>query len=79
MFYCLRAIELNLLPTTPFLVHMHGTRLTFGKLFARKLCNVSVFFIISAKSVKVPIELSEDCYSDLKCTNTDWMYYRPFF
>ena len=36
MLYCLRAIKLNCLPTTPFLVYMHGTHLTFRKLFVRK-------------------------------------------
>ena len=46
---------------------MHGTRLTFRKAFVRKqyILNVLVFSIVSAKSVEVPIELSEDCYCDL--------------
>ena len=44
---------------------MHDKRLTFGKLFVRKQYNVLVFLIISAKSVEVPTELSEDCYCDL--------------
>ena len=43
---------------------MHGTRLTFGKPFARKQYNVLVFLIVSAKSMEVPIELSENCYCD---------------
>ena len=30
--------------TTPFLVYMHGTRLTFGKPFVRKQYNVLIFF-----------------------------------
>ena len=60
MLYCLRAIKLNLLPTTPFLVYMHGTHLTFGKQY-----NVLVFFIVSTKSVEVPIGLSEYCYCDI--------------
>ena len=44
---------------------MHGTRLTFGKVFLRKQYNVLVFSIVFAKSVEVPIELSDDCYCDL--------------
>ena len=56
---------------TPFLVHMHGLSLTFGKPFVRKQYNVLVFLIDSAKSVKVPIELSEDCRYNLKCANTE--------
>ena len=33
-------IKLNWLPMTPFLVYMHGTRLTFEKPFVRKQYNV---------------------------------------
>ena len=44
---------------------MHGTGLSFGKPFVRKQYNVSVFLIVPTKSVEVPTELSEDCYSDL--------------
>ena len=40
MLYCSRAIRLNLLPTTPFLVYTFATRLTFGKPFVRKQYNV---------------------------------------
>ena len=65
MLYCLRAIKLNLLPTTPFLVYIHGTRLTFGKPFVGKQCNVLVFLIVVTKGVEVPIKLSEDYYCDL--------------
>ena len=65
MLYYLRAIKLNCLPTTPSLVYMHGTRLTFGKPFVRKQCNVLVYFIVSVKSAEVLIELSQDCYCDL--------------
>ena len=46
MLYCLRAIKLNLLPTTPFVVYMHDTHLTFGKLFVRKQDNVLVFILL---------------------------------
>ena len=56
---------LNLLPTTPSLAYMHGTRLTFGKSSVRKQYNVLVFLVASAKCVEVPIEISEDCYCDL--------------
>ena len=58
-------IKLNWLPMTPFLVYIHNAHLTFGKPFVRKQYNVLVFFIVSAKSVEVPIELSEDCYCNL--------------
>ena len=50
---------------TKLLVYVHGTRLTFGKPVARKPYNILVFVIVSVKSVKMPIELSEDCYCDL--------------
>ena len=33
--------------------------------FVRKLFNVLVFLIVSAKSKEVPIELSEDCYCSI--------------
>ena len=58
-------IKLNWLPMMPFLVYIHGTPLTFGKPFFRKQYNVLVFFIASAKSVEMPIELSENCYYNL--------------
>ena len=61
-------IKLNWLPMIPFLVYtvyMRGTHLTFGKPFVRKQYNVLVFLIASAKSMKVPIELSEDCCRSL--------------
>ena len=35
-------IKLNWLPMTPFLVYMHGTRLTFGKPFVRKQYNYAL-------------------------------------
>ena len=43
---------------------MDGTRLMFGKSFVRKQYTSWYFgiFIVSAKSVEVPRELSEDCY-----------------
>ena len=66
MLHRLRAFKLNLLPTTPFLVHMHRTLLKFGKPFVRKQYGVLVFFIVSTTSVEVPIELSEACYFDLR-------------
>ena len=65
MLYCLRAIRLNFFPTTPFLVYMHGSGLTFGSPFVRKQYNVLVSLIISAKSLEVPIELSDYCCCDL--------------
>ena len=49
----------------PFLVYMHGTRLTIGKPFIRKQYNALVFLVVSATIVEVPIEQSEDCYCDL--------------
>ena len=55
----------NWLPMTPFLVYMYGMRLTFGKPLIRKQYTSWPFLIISAKSVKVPIKLSEDCYCNL--------------
>ena len=55
----------NWLPMTPFLVYMQGMHLTFGKPFLRKQYNVLVFLTVSAKSVEVPTELSEDCYCNL--------------
>ena len=61
----LRAIKLNWLPTTPFLVYMHGTCLPIGKPFIRKQYDVLVFLINCAKSMEVPIELAEDYYCDL--------------
>ena len=42
-------IKLNWLPTTPFLVYMHGTWLAFGKPSVRKQYNVLVFLINFAK------------------------------
>ena len=59
-------IKLNWLPMTPFLVHMHGMCLTFGKLFVRKQYNVLVFLIVFVKTMGVQIELSEDCYYNLR-------------
>ena len=56
-------IKLNWLPMTPFLVHMPGTCLTFGNHLSGN--NILVFLINCAKSVKVSIELSEDCYCNL--------------
>ena len=64
MLYCLRTIKLNWLPTTPFLAYMHGTCLKVGKHFVRTQYNVLVFLIVCAKGMRVPIELSEDCYCD---------------
>ena len=61
---CSRAIKLTWLPTMPFPVYTLGTCLAFGKSFVRKQYNISVFLIVCAKSVEVPIELSEDCYCD---------------
>ena len=57
----------------PLLVYMHDTRLKFGKTFVRKQYNVLVFLIVSAKSVKVPVELSEDCDFDPNVANTEWI------
>ena len=51
--YCLRAIKLNLWPTTPFLAYMHVTSLTFGKPFVRKHYHVLVFWIVPVKSVEI--------------------------
>ena len=51
-------IESNWLPITSFQVYMHGTHLTFGKLVRKQLYSILVFFIVSAKSVEVAIELS---------------------
>ena len=65
MLYCLRATELNLLPSTSSLVYMHGTRLTVGKPFVRKQYNVLVCLIVSVRSMEVPVELSYDYYCDL--------------
>ena len=42
--------------------------LAIEKLFVRKQHNVLVFLIVSAKSMEVPIQLSEDCYCDIRCT-----------
>ena len=50
---------------TPFLLYMHGTHLTFGKLLVRKRKNILVVLIVSAKSVEVPIELSDNHYCNL--------------
>ena len=55
-------IKLNRLPVAPFLVYMHGTRLTFGKPLSENNVTSRYFLIVSAKSVEVPIELSEDSY-----------------
>ena len=49
---------------------MHGTCLTFGKPFVRKQYKVLVFLIVSAESVEVPIELSEDCCCNLSAIVT---------
>ena len=51
--------------TTAFLVYMPGTHLTFEKPFVKKQDNALVFLFVSAKSVKAPIELSDDCYCNL--------------
>ena len=56
-------------PKTHFPVYMHCTRLTFGKSFVRKQYNVLVFVIVFAKSIEVPIELSEDCYCSVPIPN----------
>ena len=58
-------IKLNWLPVTPFLVYVHGTRLTFGKPFSENNITSWYFLIVAAKSVEIPIELSEDCYYKL--------------
>ena len=43
---------------------MYATHLTFHiwKTFCQKKYNVLIFLIVSAKSMEVLIELSEDCY-----------------
>ena len=56
MLYCLKAVELNL---------------TLGKPFVKKQYNVFVFSFVSAKSVEVPTELSENCCCDLKANPHD--------
>ena len=60
----LRAIKLNMLPATPFLVDMDGIRLTFGKPFVINKIS-SWFFNRFCENVEVPINLSEGCYCDL--------------
>ena len=57
--------KLNLLPMMPFLVYMHRRHLTFGKLFVRKQYNILIFLVLSAESVEVSIELSDDYYCNL--------------
>ena len=57
--------RLNWFPLAPFLVYIHGTCLTFGKPFVRKQLTSQYYSIVSAKSVELPIKLSEDCYCNL--------------
>ena len=58
-------IELDWLPMEPFLAYMYGTHLIIGKPFVRKQYNVLIFLTVSAKSMEVLIELSEDCCCNL--------------
>ena len=58
-------IKLNWFPLRPFSVCMYGTCLKFEKPFVRHHIISRYCLIDSAKSVEVPIELSEDCYCNL--------------
>ena len=58
-------IKLNWLPVTPLLVYMHGTCLIILENLLSGH-NISWYLLIDcAKSMEVPIELSEDCYCNL--------------
>ena len=44
---------------------MHGTRLTFGNLLSENNITSWYFLTVSAKSMEVPTELSDDFYCNL--------------
>ena len=57
-------IKSNWFPMTLFLVNIHSTR-HLENLLSQNNITSWYFLIVSAKSVEVPIELSEDCYGNL--------------